>query len=333
MGINKLNFVIKRNCGHLFPTVPISTFAGSSVAVDFSILIHQCHSSALRDAIQFMDLSVDNISDEKVNKKTFRLVKDRLGFYFLQNKIRPILITEGKAPELKKLHTGPKRKQLKIKALESFRDHLAMIQAKKGNGEKVPPSDINRLIELKCQTRDMNAQLYNDIVDKLETSGYSILQATGEAEELCSELCRQKMVLGVYSTDTDNIIRRCPLIINSIYIDENEAMVADIVKYDECIPKSLGFSYSTFVDFCIMMGCDYNERVKGMREDHIREYLLYYKCIEKLEEGKGVLLDHLNYKECRLLFSDKSIEECCSNHDRLALYFGVETNGEDQLAQ
>ena len=106
--------------------------------------------------------------------------------------------------------------------------------------------------------------------------GYLFLQATHEGEQLCAMLAWEGKVDAVFSTDTDLLVYATPLVINDFgkFAYNPETKITE--EYYECVQfdgilDSLKISYNTFVDLCIMSGCDYNDiYVKLVLGDHIQ---------------------------------------------------------------
>ncbi len=318
MGILRLNKIILRECNKAFDDVALKTFAGSAIAIDFSIMLHACYSNEYQDLAIATNLVNGPLNDDLLIKRTIKAVLARISRDYVTVGIRPVIILDGEMPELKRKITAPKRRQIKLRAqirLKELRDRLE-------NEIDIKTSDYNQLIELSCQAKDFPPGMHAAVIDALSSKGYPILRAVGEAEELCTKLCIDGKVAAVFSTDTDNIARRCPILITKIYWDqEDDCAKAKIVRFTPDIYRSLGFNYQQFLDFCIMMGCDYNNRIAGAQEQHIREYLLQYRSIEGIEAGEGISLSDLNYVECRALFAEREVEDCCQDLDGLGLVF------------
>lgn len=231
---------------------------------------------------------------------------------------------EGETPALKKEYALPKRAKGKSSAAIRLKSLMKRLKKAGTTSENINPADFDKLVSLKRQTRKLSKSGHDAIIKALQDKGYPILQASGEAEELCSKLCLDQHVKAVYSTDTDNIVRRCPLLITSIeWSAKHNQVVAHTVSYDVAIHERLGLDYAQFVDYCIMMGCDYNERISGMYEWNIVQLLFSHGTLEAIEKTGELDLSSLNYKECRLLFKERSLEECCVNWDELPLYFAT----------
>lgn len=323
MGIYKLNKTVARECPDLklFAHVALSSFSGEAIAVDLSILVHKCYSTVLEDLVSRSDLLKEDVDVIKVQKRTVTAVLKDISRYFVANKIRPIIITEGKAPKLKTSHAHVIREAVRQKAITDLKILVSDI---KNRGEK--RGDLNeeftKLVRLRCRDHRLPKGLYNKVIEAISEKGYPILQATGEAEELCTKLCIEGLVKAVYSKDTDNLVRRCPLLITKIIWDKDEEIqIAYTARYHPLIHQRMGLNYEQFIDYCIMMGCDYNKRVYRMTEDFIIYGLFSHGTIENLERFEEADYSCLNYKECRELLRERPLSECCNSLDELEIIF------------
>jgi flap endonuclease-1 len=79
-----------------------------------------------------------------------------------------------------------------------------------------------------------------------------------EAESLCSSLVLANRADAVLSEDTDVLVYQAPLLrhVNSTSREGERIDGADV-------RKALRFNDKQWVDFCILLGCDFAERLKG----------------------------------------------------------------------
>jgi 5'-3' exonuclease len=161
--------------------------------------------------------------------------------------------------------------------------------------------------------------------DALDANGITHLQAIAEAEELCSALCLEGRVHAVYSTDTDNIVRRCPILITDISYRDNGndimEMTASVTQYTNELPEALGLDYTGFVDLCILLGCDYNDGIPRWGLVKCFNEMSIHKNIESLIIAfPSIDFSKLNYDRCRQIFNlyhERSSKECCENQDAI----------------
>ena len=86
----------------------------------------------------------------------------------------------------------------------------------------------------------------------LQYMGIPYIQAAGEAEVLCAELCRRGIVDAVGSADLDCIANGAKILVKNLGTDK-ECIEINHAK----VLQLTGFSNSEFIDLCILLGCDY----------------------------------------------------------------------------
>jgi flap endonuclease-1 len=67
----------------------------------------------------------------------------------------------------------------------------------------------------------------------------------------------------------------------------------------EKVLKQLNLSFESFVDLCIMLGCDYNTRIFKVGPKKVWNLIQTYGCIEDIPDIDTTSLD---YEKCRKIF-------------------------------
>src|SRR6185295_5355821 len=80
--------------------------------------------------------------------------------------------------------------------------------------------------------------------------------------------------------------------------------------------EQLKFTKEQFIDFCIMLGCDFNKRIKGKGCKACFDYITKYKKIESIPD---IDVTCLNVEFCREYFK-------YTNSDELILEGSIELN-------
>jgi len=151
----------------------------------------------------------------------------------------------------------------------------------------------------------------------IEALGWRCLQATGEAETLCCYLAIKGYVDSVLTEDTDVTAYGTPLSLTKIDLTNKTVTV---LKHDVICDK-LGFDLELnkhqFRDFCILLSCDYNHRIKVLSTAKKPKATARYKCVgmvaayglikqyKKIENIESICEDIsvCKYKRCRELFT------------------------------
>lgn len=183
--------------------------------------------------------------------------------------------------------------------------------------------------ELQTYMNNLKRQLFY-ISDKeievvkslLDILGIKHQTAPEEAEAYCCCMIRKGISNVVISCDTDCFAHGAKCVITNF--DHNSGMITYI--FLEELLESLGLTETQFVDFSILIGCDYNKKNKLPKVGPVKalELIKKYETIEKIE---GYDISNLNQVEIRKLFRpeyDKIEEYVDSEIDEDALYEFIE---------
>lgn len=103
-----------------------------------------------------------------------------------------------------------------------------------------------------------------DLFDLFQMTNTPVLQAKGEADHLLAELYRGGLIDGVISEDSDMLTHGVNLLIRGL--NDADCRRQEMVKrYDlQKILDTWGLTYTQFVDVCILSGCDYSSKIRGI---------------------------------------------------------------------
>lgn len=183
--------------------------------------------------------------------------------YYFTNKllkmnILPIYIFDGKPVEQKNHMLENRQKKKTIAKSKLDNDKLTFTEYKKyfKQSYKLTKSDINECKQL------------------LEYMGIQSIQAPQEADSQCALLARKYkyIISGVITDDSDLLLYGCPNIFKNFNIKNN---TTEVISYDETINNFIKKSqkinsseilhkniyYNKFVEFCSLLGSDYNKSV------------------------------------------------------------------------
>lgn len=146
-------------------------------------------------------------------------------------------------------------------------------------------------------------KLSRDLFDLLDIP-YMI--AISEAEAYSSYLCIHEKIDAVLSEDTDVLAYGAPIFLTKIDT-MNDTVVC--INYQNMLDE-LDMTKETFVDLCIMLGCDYNSNIPKVGPEKSYAFLKKYKCIEEIMDYNDEQKDILHYKRTRELFSIPEPFEC-----------------------
>jgi len=228
------------------------------------------------------------------------------GLFFMINKlskfkITPIFVFDGRPPEEKR-HTIDNRKNLKKKVhtqVLNLKANLLLIE------------DPEKIIEIKKKIINLEKRLVYVDKEVLESSkellrlmNVMYIDAFSEAEQLCSILSRFNIVDGVISDDTDAVACGSKIILRNF---NNKLDYISYYNFDEILFE-LDLKYSSFLDLCILLGTDYNHKIKNMNYKIAYKLIKNYNNIETIEDKTNYNI-YYNYTKIRELFKNSDIPD------------------------
>ena len=143
-----------------------------------------------------------------------------------------------------------------------------------------------------------------ELKDLASRIGIPSITADGEGEYLAACMGVERIVACVYSGDTDTLAIGAPFVTKNLSKHGNELYIEGI--FTPSILKTLDFDYNQFRELCILLGCDFNSRVKKVGKvgslNLMKKHKCIYKVIEELEnDGKDT--SSLNVEQCKELLT------------------------------
>ncbi|KAF7344554.1 Flap endonuclease 1 [Mycena sanguinolenta] len=125
------------------------------------------------------------------------------------------------------------------------------------------------------------AQTYDEAKELLRTMGIPCIDTSGtyEAEALASSLVLNGLADYVASEDTDVVIYEAPLIRNIT----NRASPLMLLSGSE-IRAALELDRSSFIDFALLLGTDFSQRIKNVGPVRALKFIQQHKSIERVIE-------------------------------------------------
>jgi flap endonuclease-1 len=106
-------------------------------------------------------------------------------------------------------------------------------------------------------------------------------------------------VEAVYSTDTDCLVYGCPYLITEFDKENRENLFLCVISLQKTL-ENLDISFRTFVDLCIMCGCDFNQNIPKIGPKRSYDLMKEYESIDSLPEQYDIeILEHV---KCREIF-------------------------------
>lgn len=226
MGIRGLTSLISKKCpGQLRP---FGDYRGAVIAVDTSILLYKFR-----------------YGNRNPNSHIMGFMNKCLAY--VKNGIVPVFVIDGKPPPEKDLAI-----QRRHKAKAKIGQRIDSVRERVRSGELTQLQGMGMIDRLERQRVTVTRDHHTESRELLESLGFQVLVSTGEAEELCAHLQKTDQVDYTHSDDTDTLVLGCKKVLRS---GTRSGHFTEIVLED--LLKSLGVTFSEFVDMCVLCGCDY----------------------------------------------------------------------------
>lgn len=307
MGIKRFNEVGKKHAPDAYCTIPITWLSGKRIAIDGNNWAYRNMSSARKKVINKTNVAIKEPDQLEIRREWFLIALNFITGW-LSNNITPVFVFDGQHPP-EKDHTKAQRKDSRVAAKAKID---AMYEQLKGD---VLDQPANIVSDLRKELRNYTFIPYEDFeLLKIVLKGIGIpcLQARGDGEHLCSALCIEGKVAGVFSADIDNLVFGCPLLItgfsDACSYDEHGFKVdhLDCVRLDLLL-SGLKLSHDEFVDLCIMSGCDFNTNMPRCAVGTSYKLIQQYKSIDRLPRNYDTTC--LKHVRCREIFKYSPSEE------------------------
>lgn len=318
MGIKDLNNLLKRYSPDALFMMSISKLSGKKIAIDAFAWMFANLIICRKNVVNRTDVTV-NEPDKKEIIKEFLSVLINFILKWINYDITPIFVFDGKNKPTEKDEVKEERYQIQKEKREKIDSLYEQISS------DILVNNANLTVELRkalCNYNPIDKNVINAFQSLLDCIGIPWLQAEGDAEQLCASLCIEEKVAAVFSKDTDVLAFGCPLVIygfsKGYHKDEfgRKTTMMDCARLDKCL-EGLDITYQTFIDLCIMCGCDFNNHNNMVGHAALKSYklLLPYKLIDKLPKSDKYNTDCLKYKRCREIFTFVSSEKLTINND------------------
>lgn len=270
MGIKGLMGVINDEAPDAVKELDVEAYMGRTVAIDASMALYQ-FLIAIRAGGEGQAASVlTNADGEQTShiqgmfNRTIRL---------LSVGVKPIYVFDGKPPGMKggELEKRAEKRKKAEKELAEAKEKGDVAAVEKAEGALV-----------KVTRKDAE-----DVKTLLRAMGVPVVDAPCEAEAQCAELVKGGKAFAAGTEDMDVLtfatprqLRRLTFNSNSKKGDNQGHKVVEI-SYDKVL-TGLDLSAAQFVDFCILCGCDYTDRIASVGPKTALKLIRAHKTIENV---------------------------------------------------
>lgn len=288
-----LNSLIKEHSPLAIKEFQLKNLFGRKVAIDASMCLYQ-YLIAVRQG-----------DGQNLTNENGEITSHLLGMFYrtlrlVESGIKPVYVFDGKPPILKggELEKRYLRKEEAIKSMEEAKES--------GTAEEMLRFE-KRMVRVSKEHNEEAKKL-------LELMGIPYINAPCEAEAQCAELARGGKVFAAASEDMDTLCYSPPYLLRHLTFSEARKVPIDQI---DCKLAIEGFEMDkkTFIDLCILLGCDYCETIKGVGPVTALKLIKEHGSIDNIvkfiqenpEKTKYKLPEVWPYDEARELFLNPEV--------------------------
>ena len=254
MGIKNLSNFISKRTNNGVEEINISSLNGYKIAIDTSIFLYK---------FMYSSKFIDNFIQQIYHFKSFNII--------------PIYVFDGKPPK-EKQQILDERKTLKDKNLIKIDELEKKLLNIVDNEEKKKLK--KELFILKRKNINITKEDIINLKKVFNILGINYIQANCEADLICCQLYKTQKVNGCLSNDMDFLASGSGLLFTN-YNLSNKLNKYNLSK----ILQELELTYDKFVDLCILCGCDYTTKIRGIGVEKAYIALKKYNNIETVIEN------------------------------------------------
>lgn len=294
MGIKNLSVLLKDKASSAFTKIDVDDFYGKRVAIDLNNLMCRYFSIYLKEEVYQTDFIRGKLNRKNVVNKWILSIVD-FGLLMIQYGITPVFVLDG-GTRKEKEDTKQKRILEKKKARNTGDEILRKIESVKSLFD-VSDNDISEL--KKCMSKDISIsrEEVEQLKDVLDYFTFPVLNAEYDAEQMCCSLSIEGKVDAVYSTDMDCLAFGCCCLITDI--DRTEGIKFNSISLSKIL-ECLDLSFISFVDLCILCGCDFNQNIPKIGPKKSFELIKNHESIDFFPPSIDIQI--LKHKKCREIF-------------------------------
>jgi len=292
MGIKNLSKTINDYAENAIKEQQFKSYFGRKVAIDASMTLYQFLIAIRQDGPGGMLTDENGATTSHLNGLFYRTIR------MLEAGIKPVYVFDGKPPEMKSGELQ-KRTDAKNKAREE------MEKAKE-------EGDLEAVVKFEKRLTRVTKEQNQEAMKLLRLMGVPVVEAPCEAEAQCAELCKAGKVYATCTEDMDALTFGTPILVrrltSSIARQKKEPIHEYNLKY---ALEGLDMDMDTFIDLCIMSGCDYTKTIRGIGPKKAYAMLQEHKniegLIENLDKKRYPVPEDFLYDAARRLFKKPEV--------------------------
>jgi flap endonuclease-1 len=266
MGIKSLMKLLNEESPGAIKDTKLKNYTGKKIAIDASTQLYQY--------FVMIQVSGEDGFNQMLESESGQVTSHIQGFFnrtikLMESGIKPVYVFDGKPPELKSSELK-KRKKLKDKASQEIKDlletehkfetNLGTIQEDLTKTGKNIVEEVNKLNKRTVRvTKEHNEQ----VKKLLRLMGVPVIEAPGEAEAQCASLCEKGIVHATGTEDMDALTFGTPIMIKNLTFSAGKKRPVQEINFKKILTE-LDLTKESFIDMCILCGCDYGPSIKGI---------------------------------------------------------------------
>jgi len=289
MGILGLSKLVADVAATAIKENEIKNYFGRKVAIDASMSLYQ-----------FL-IAVRQEGGAQLTSEDGETTSHIMGFFYrtirmVDNGIKPVYVFDGKPPTMKAGELE-KRKEKRDQA------QAALDKAKEDDNVEEIDKQSRRLVKV-------SKEHVEDAKRLLKLMGIPFVEAPCEAEAQCAELVKGGKVYAAGTEDMDSLTFGTNILLRHLTFSEARKMPIKEFYLNKVL-EGFEMNQDEFIDLCILLGCDYVDKIKGIGPKKAIELVKKYKNIEtileNLDKTKYPPPENWMFQEARRLFKEPEV--------------------------
>lgn len=290
MGILGLSKLLADIAPHVIKETDIKTYFGRKVAIDASMSLYQFLIAVRSEGAQLTTADGEPTSHlVGIFYRTIRL---------LENGIKPVYVFDGKPPEMK---SGELGKRMEKRA-----------EAQKALDKATEAGDAAEMEKFNRRLVKVTRHHATEAKELLGLMGVPYIEAPCEAEAQCAALVKAGKVFATATEDMDALTFGSSVLLRRLTFSEARKMPIQELHFNKIL-EGLELNHEEFIDFCILMGCDYTDTIRGIGPkkaiDLIRKHKSIEEILKNIDTEKYPPPENWNFTGARDLFLNPEVAD------------------------
>ena len=280
----------------------LGAFKGSKVAIDISIYAYKFMAVTRKESVNYTNVLKEDLLPEAIRIFWLEKCFDFL-MMFIEELVTPILVFDGPPFRLKadtKAERVAKYEE-REKKIADLRLEINYIKNKEGNTAQKKIKDLEREVSYHIS---LSQDDFDALEDMVRAMGIPVIKANVEAEAACARLVRSGLAVATITNDGDALAHLSQIMVIDVkraYRHGKPMHRRTCIILDNVL-SVLELNKFQFIDFCMLLGTDYNKRIKGFGWAFSLKEIKESGCLEEVMKviGDKAIKKKLDLSEYRL---------------------------------